>query len=569
MRSNRVSLGFLFLFALTFANASGQEPVQVARLEPSSPGGASNLAEEYAQYALTNQGNWQSGRALFQNEEQTRCQICHRVGRYGGNIGPDLSRIGGKFDRPHLVEALLEPSQEIVEGYHVTNLALTSGHVISGVIKSESPRQLQLVDSQAEWHRVNADEIEERTTSPVSMMPAGLWKNLSKEQFTDLIAYLETLRPGGYSPGDRIAGAFVVEDGFVVNNVAAGISAAASLEVMPDGRILICEQTGNLRMVKDGQLLDEPVLTLPVARGRERGLLGVTVHPEFPNQPFIYTCHVLSRPYTHHRVSQWTLEGDRIDPDSEKVLLEGDDQRRLGGNDPSSAQGGGIHFGPDGCLYISIGDQTASRPARYMNSLLGKILRINPDGTIPEDNPYLDRTQGKYQSIWAIGCRNPYTFAVRQGKQGTELIVNDVGGNYEEVNMVRAGNDCGWPAYSHGPVRSQTIVSPIHYYRQSCICGAAIAPNDWPEGYRNKFFFADFVGGWIRTLDPDNPQNVTTFAQRLRRPVDLRFSADGQLYVLIRNAWVLDGRFQEGTGSLISVSPASEQVAERETTVTK
>ena len=210
-----------------------------------------------------------------------------------------------------------------------------------------------------------------------------------------------------------------------------------------------------------------------------------------------------------------------------------------------------MHFGHDGCLYISLGEQTASQPARYLNSLLGKILRINPDGTIPEDNPFVNRTQGKYQAIWAVGLRNPYSFAVHPERN--QLVVTDVGGNYEEVNLVEAGNDMGWPAFQHGPVRGN-FVGPIHYYQRSCICGATFAPKDWPSPWQGKFMFADFIQGWIRCLDVDQPSNYLTFANRLRRPVDLRMSADGTLYILMRNAWVLDGRIQSGTGSLIAVS---------------
>ena len=79
------------------------------------------------QYALTHPGDPNQGRLLFQDQERTRCMVCHQLGRYGGNVGPALNGIGGKFDRPHLIESLLEPSREIVEGYNVTNLALTDG----------------------------------------------------------------------------------------------------------------------------------------------------------------------------------------------------------------------------------------------------------------------------------------------------------------------------------------------------------------------------------------------------------------------------------------------------------
>src|SRR6185369_8467318 len=98
---------------------------------------------------------------------------------------------------------------------------------------------------------------------------------------------------------------------------------------------------------------------------------------------------------------------------TEQILLEGDDQRKLGGKVPGGHQGGALHFGSDGKLYIGIGEQTAETPAQRLDTLQGKILRINTDGSIPTDNPFLQQTTGKYQSIWALGLRNPFTFAVR------------------------------------------------------------------------------------------------------------------------------------------------------------
>ncbi len=530
---------------------------RVADETPSPP----SLIERYTEHALTNQGDSTSGQRLFQQQAVTRCLVCHRVNRSGGDIGPNLSSIGGKFDRPHLIESLLQPSEQIVEGYRVTHLALEDGKVLSGIIKSESETSVQLVDGEAKWHRVSIDEIEERKTSSVSLMPEGLIHSLTPEQFTDLIAYLETLRGSGNGSDGDIAEVFRAPGGFTATTVATGLTAAATLDVLPDGRVLISEQTGQIRMVKDGQLLPEPILSTDIERNRERGLLGVAVDPDFPEAPYIYTCRVRARPHTHHCISRWTLEGEKIDPQSELILLEGDNQRYLGGNDPASAQGGAVHFGPDGCLYVSIGDQTASTPARSLNSLLGKILRINKDGSIPEDNPFYEQTQGKYRAIWAMGLRNPFSFAFRPGSNS--MFVNDVGGRYEEINVLSVGSDAGWPRYQHGPTRGDDFASPIHYYPQSCVCGSAFAPESWPAPWGGRYFFADFVQGWVRAMNPDDATEVLTFVQRLQRPVDMQFTADGTLYILVRNAWVFDGRFRPNTGSLVAIRPTTNDSSPR------
>jgi glucose/arabinose dehydrogenase len=107
----------------------------------------------------------------------------------------------------------------------------------------------------------------------------------------------------------------------------------------------------------------------------------------------------------------------------------------------------------------------------------------------------------------------------------------------------------------HGPTTDPRFRGPVHHYPTACITGGDFAPADrpWPAEYRGRYFFADFNHGVVRTLDPASPAQSTTFASGLRRPVDLRFAPDGTLYVLMRNAWVIDQHFQPGTGSLVAI----------------
>jgi glucose/arabinose dehydrogenase len=220
---------------------------------------------------------------------------------------------------------------------------------------------------------------------------------------------------------------------------------------------------------------------------------------------------------------------------------------------PAGHQGGAIHFGKDGKLYVAIGDQTAGLPAQELNSLLGKLLRINLDGSIPDDNPFFSRATGKYRAIWALGLRNPFTFAV-QSDTG-RIFINDVGGVAEEINEGVAGANYGWPTVEHGPTTDPRFRGPIHHYPTACIIGAAFAPADlgWPKEYRGRYFFGDFNHGWIKTIDPSKPAVARSFATGLRRPVDLRFAAEGHLYVLVRDAWVIDQWFKGGTGALLRI----------------
>ena len=438
---------------------------------------------------------------------------------------------------------------------------LEDGQVISGIIQKRENQNVVIYDSLAKTVTVDEGRIEEERISPTSIMPSGLADSLTESEFVDLIAYLEALRSGKQNMGAGITGPIQLPDGFTVTTIATGLTGAVAMDILADGRILICEQTGNLRIICDDQLQQLPVLTLPVHTEWERGLIGVTVDPNFERSPYVYVCYVTSTPYIHHVVSRFRMHGNSVVGDEER-LLEGDDQSKLGGNVPAGHQGGAIHFGPDGCLYVAIGEQTAGKPSQDLNTFLGKLLRIHSDGTIPVDNPFYETVEGKYRAVWAYGLRNPFTFAFDRTTH--DLLINDVGGKFEEINRGRAGANYGWPTLDHGPSDDPQYSSPIHIYPQASISGGDFAPNNssWPAQYRGQYFFGDFVHGWIHCIDPKSADAVQfnepkEFASGLRRPVDLRFGIDESLYVLLRNAWVFDDKFQEGTSSLLKIQYAA------------
>jgi putative heme-binding domain-containing protein len=503
--------------------------------------------------AMNMGGDPKRGKAIYLSES-AKCTTCHKVHGQGGEVGPDLSQVGGKLDRTHLIESILDPSAEILQGYHAAVLETKSGRTLTGIVKAESSTGVTLLDAEGKFTTIAHGDIESREVSKVSLMPAGIGDSITPPEFTDLIAYLTTLRTGREpTPGEGSSGALTLPEGFRADVVASGLNGATALEIVPDGRIFLCEQTGTLRVIKHGKLLAKPFVKLPVDSRWERGLIGVTVAPDFPETPHVFVCYVAAKPYPHHVISRFSAYGDEAEPGSEKILLEGDDQRKLGGTEPAGHQGGALHFGKDGKLYIAIGDQTAGKPAQELNSLLGRLLRINPDGSIPGDNPFFSKATGKYRATWALGMRNPFMFAV-QPETG-RVFIDDVGGVAEEINEGIAGANYGWPTVEHGPTHDLRFRGPIHHYPTACITGGAFAPMDlrWPKEYRGQYFFADFNHGWIRTIDSNSPTTAKSFAIGLRRPVDLRFAPDGSLYVLLRDAWVIDKFFQGGTGALLRI----------------
>jgi putative heme-binding domain-containing protein len=516
------------------------------------------IRKRYEQAALVGAGDAQKGKALFFGDARIKCSQCHQVDDQGTPVGPSLTTIGGKLDRSHLIESLLQPSRQIVEGYRTSVFLTRDGNTLSGIVKSRSDGLVRALDANGKMFELPAASLDSEKISGVSIMPAGLAAQLSTDEFTNLVAYLESLVGGGQKFGEGIRGPIQLPSGFSVQTVATGLTGAVGMETTSDGRVFICEQTGALRVVRGDVLLERPMVILPVQMEWERGLIGVTIAPDFVQSPWVYVCYVARDPYPHHVVSRWQVDGDEARPGSQQILLEGDDQRTLGGNAPSGHQGGGMHFGKDGCLYVGIGEQTAGKPAQELNSLLGKMLRIHADGRIPSDNPFLHQTQGKYRAIWALGLRNPFTFAF--DSESGDLLIHDAGGNYEEINRGKAGANYGWPVIEHGPTDDPRYVGPIHIYPQASIGGGVFVPihSHWPKEYRGKYLFADFVHGWIRMIDPKvegmlQADQATTLAQGLRRPVDLRWGADGSLYVLLRNTWVVDQKFVPGTSSLLKI----------------
>ena len=358
-----------------------------------------------------------------------------------------------------------------------------------------------------------------------------------------------------------LAAAATVPAGFDDSTFVQLPTDATAMEFAPDGRLFVCQQSGKLRVVQDGALLATPFLTLTVDSGGERGLLGVAFDPDFERNQYVYVHYTTTTPTVHNRVSRFTANGNVAVPGSELVLLN---------LDPLSTarnhNGGALHFGNDGKLYIAVGDNASPDSAQSFANPFGKILRINSDGTIPAGNPFVDRTSGIDKAIWALGLRNPFTTAF-QPSTG-RLLINDVGQQtFEEINLGVPGANYGWPA-AEGPSSNPAYTDPLHHYGHadgSCAItgGTFYEPGavTFPAWNFGKYFFADYCGGWIRRLNPDTGA-ITDFATGVAGPVDLKVGPDGALYYLARNAAIV-GRIGYDTAQApaINLQPAGRTVA--------
>ncbi len=323
--------------------------------------------------------------------------------------------------------------------------------------------------------------------------------------------------------------------GFTETEFGGSLSGSpTAMEFAPDGRLFVCLQTGQLRVIKNGSLLATPFLSLSVDSSGERGLLGIAFDPNFFTNHYVYVYYTVPTFPIHNRVSRFTAAGDVAASGSEVVVLDLDDL-----SSATNHNGGAIHFGPDGKLYIGVGENAAGANAQTLSNLLGKVLRINSNGSIPTDNPFYNTASGNNRAIWALGLRNPFTFAFQPG--ATRIFINDVGeSTYEEINNGIAGSNYGWPV-TEGPTTNPSFRGPIYFYRHDIGCaivgGAFYNPPvlQFPSSYLGKYLFADLCGGWIHVFNPASGM-ATDFASGINTPVDLHVGPDGALYYLIRGS---------------------------------
>ena len=333
--------------------------------------------------------------------------------------------------------------------------------------------------------------------------------------------------------------------GFVIEEVTSQLNLPTSMAFAPDGRIFITEKSGAVRIIENGILLDAPFYEVETQTPNERGLLNVTLDPNFDDNGYVYLFYTIKDALTN-KVARVTAAGNGAIPGSEIELIRFDDMWGAWHN------GGAMVF-DDGTLIISVGDGTNGPKAPKMSELLGKIVRINPDGSIPEDNPYYNELEGRYRSITAYGLRNGYTMA--RSRTSGRIFLCDVGNTeYEEINEYIPGSNYGWNRVE-GPLPQgmappdenyqDPIYSYIHNDSNCAIVGAAFyEPNDYlfPEQYHGKFFFMEYCEGKIFYMDPETYE-VDTFASHFDFVNNLSVSPDGHLYIM-----------QLATGQLYRVS---------------
>lgn len=277
---------------------------------------------------------------------------------------------------------------------------------------------------------------------------------------------------------------------FRVETVATGLEVPWGFAFLPDGNLLFTERPGRVRIIEKGKLRPEPVFkVVDVEPSGESGLMDISLHPKFAKNKFVYLAYAYNNDGKRVKIVRYKFDGKTLlEP---KIIIE---------NIPGAPNHAGTRarFGSDGKLYVTTGDSTDWNLAQKTDSLAGKTLRLNDDGSIPEDNPFV-KTANYRPEIFSTGHRNAQglawsaeglMFQTEHGPSGFE----GKGGGADEVNIVERGKNYGW-AEIYGTMKKDGMESPLLEYSPSCAPGSAMFYNGavFPA-FKGNFFFGCLRG---------------------------------------------------------------------------
>jgi aldose sugar dehydrogenase len=325
---------------------------------------------------------------------------------------------------------------------------------------------------------------------------------------------------------------------FRVVEVAGGLEHPWAMAFLPDGDLLITERPGRLRILREGVLDPTPIEGVPeVYASGQGGLLDIALDPEFATNRLIYLSYAAeSDAGAGTRVARARLGDGRLE-DAE-VIFEG------------LMAGGGRHFGSrlgfdrDGFLFVTLGERGQDERAQELGDLAGKVVRLQPDGSVPADNPFVGR-ENAAPEVLSYGHRNPQGLAVHPETSRVWVVEHGPRGG-DEVNVVQAGVNYGWPVITHGRAYSglpmgegsakEGMAQPLHYWVPSISpSGMAFYQADAFPEWQGDLFVGGLSGELLARLELDGERVVEE--ERLLEGVlgrirDVRVGPDGYLYLL-------------------------------------
>ena len=514
--------------------------------------------DAYRKYALTHQGDAERGRKLF-NDARLICANCHTVDGSAGKAGPDLASAGDAYGRRDLIDSILYPSATISPGYGTIFVETKSGPVFQGTLKQKTEAELKLMGVDGKLVSIPSADIKTQTGLPLSLMPESLHTNISPGELTDVVEYLTTLKlPESALAGDhgmpreipelaqpvKIQPFFTADFKLPRGKAESGLSSLRHIPGSGSGFLVLHQKGVIWRMVKTAEGEEKTIfadLATEVFSDRgPNGLLDVAFHPQFRENRKYYLFYQVfgDAKVTSHIVEKQFDAAFKADSGQPPRLI-----MKIA-SVAEDHSGGCLEFGPDGCLYIVMGDtgphNDPNGHAQNLQLLLGKVLRIDVDRAeagllyaIPKDNPFIGQPNVRPE-IWAYGLRNPWRFCF--DRLNGDLWLADVGQDrVEEVDVIQRGGNYGWNIYEgYEPFSNQyrkaglNYAKPVFAYRHkygNSITGGHVYRGDKNSSFYGVYICADYTSKRIFGIALENgilkiarqigtlPQRVVSFSE--------------------------------------------------------
>lgn len=497
-----IRIFFLIVFSLSIVKADNQ------------------ANKKYIEAASRNEGNAENGKKIFY-DKRSLCSECHSINGKANSIGPDLAAAGDKFSRSDIIQSIIHPSASIMTGYATTIIETTNQESFIGILKSINDDNVILSNLDEKKRTIPRSIIKSQITSPASLMPVGLHTKLNTKEFTDLTAFLESLKLPQRIDETNHATPIAIQRVEKPITLEPFFGTELDFEkpvwfgdhpvikgtyvIVEKSRALVSLLTKN----NSGQETKSRFLEIPeeVYVTNDEGLLGFTFHPQFKENRRYFFMHEVKHDNYRGMVIGERIASEDFSKDSgkpTKKVLEFEVATEF-------HHGGGIEFGPDGYLYIGMGDGGPQEDplgnAQNLHSFAGKLLRIDVDKntnnkfySIPKDNPFIGHPDEKVlREIFSYGLRQPWRFSF-DSKTG-DLWVGDVGQNrFEEINIVRSGENHGWNVFEGYELFSTkfrkenlNLINPVISFRRShgvSITGGYVIR---PKGVNNESYEGVYI----------------------------------------------------------------------------
>lgn len=503
-------------------------PMQLKAKDPSPQQQAKRVA--YTEFALSHAGNPTIGKSLFNEKHRIACVNCHEINGIEKS-GPNLDGIADKYPRKEMIKHIIDPNAFIQPGYETATVLTDSGEIVTGRIRLATKLEVRLRLADGKLRSIKRDEIEDLKTNGVSMMPEDLIDAVTEQNFTDLIAYLETLHSSELNAWKSCT----EEVAILKSDSPVALTPIHDASLKFEDPVWVCGipgQADQLIVLEHQQGIAQrldltqspPVkrvfldLATEITFSPNQGLMCLAFHPDYASNGKYYVKYEVKMPGG----VILTTVNERIASD-DRLSDSGTPSRRLlEQNQPAFNHNGGcLGFGNDGMLYVGFGDGGPQKdPPGYSQNpkvFHGSILRIDVNRrdttrpyAIPEDNPFLKvPSQRVRPETWAFGFREPWRFSF--DSETGDLWVGDVGQvKYEEVCLVSAGQNHGWnvlegfASFSDQYRRSGELYSdPLLAYPRSLgvsVTGGYVYRGNQASPYYGAYIFGDYESRRIWAL---------------------------------------------------------------------